>query len=327
VVADEPVSPLNSSQANRVTPQHTVVVRLSENVLQDAERATLRERSDVRMIVLGVPVRGTADTTGVVSADFAHHRAGAAFDLTLRGTAVSRTVGRKGPATVCSVVRCDFVAHKPVLFDLRRGFTAGPVTVDAQTHVVSQNVQSRLPGIRGRIVKRVAWNRIQRDRTLLDAIAESVARQRIEASFEQVAAARLAKLNTRFHELRLALAANRARQPGTEVNLFTTDRYLEICVGPAGTGHAPTLPEGELPAHPVQVWIHSSAVDADAPRLMQTWELLRRVLLPGAVAIGGAPRIELQTRRGAVPLHVETVAPWVIIGAGEPEPKVRMAAR
>jgi hypothetical protein len=191
-------------------------------------------------------------------------------------------------------------------------------------------VQSHLPGIRGRIVKRVAWNRIHRDRPLLDRIADLNARQRIEQGFERVATTRLSRLNTRFQELRLALATKSARQPNAQVEVFTTDRYLEICLGPVGAKQAPILPEHELPAHPLQVWIHSSALNAQAPPLLQSWELLRPVIV-SAVADSHARGIQLQTSPGGVPLHVATAAPWVVIGAGEPEslaePQAELATR
>jgi hypothetical protein len=313
IVSESP-SPNDSA-----TPRHAVVVRISEGLLQDTERAEINVRSDVRLVVLDTPVCGTAETTGVMSVGFARNRRDAAFDFLLRGTTVSQTVGRKGPARVCTVVASRFVAIKPVLFDLQRGFTAGRVAVDSRTSTVSRNVQASVPGIRGRLVEHVAWNRIERDRLLIDALAEMIAQQRIEMSFDTAATARLARLNSRFQELRLVLAANRARKPDSQVDLFTTNRYLEICIGPVGPKHAPALPEWEFPDHPLQVWIYSSVIGTETAQLLKTWELLRRVILPRAIETD-TQGIQLQTVRGGVPLHVATLSPWVVIGAGEPEP-------
>jgi hypothetical protein len=271
----------------------------------------------VRLNVLGTPVYGKARTNGILSADFAESPREASVYLSLRGTTLSHSTGRQGPAIVHSVVASHFVARKPVLFDLEQGFATGPVAVQARTRTVWRTVQPTVPGIRGRLVNRVAWNRINRDRQLLQRIADANARERIGATFDAAATAKLVRLNDRFQELRRALAANRARQPDTQVDLFTTDRYLEICVGPKGPKQAPMLPDGKLPAHPLQVWIHKSLVDSEAPQLLQTWDLLRRVMSPAAAepVAGG---LQLQTAQG-IPLRVIMAEPWVVLGAGEPE--------
>jgi hypothetical protein len=175
------------------------------------------------------------------------------------------------------------------------------------------------------LVERVAWNRIDRNRALLAAIADSQARQRIQTSFDAAATARLAQLNARFQELRLALAANRARQPDSQVDLFTTENHLEICIGPIGPKHAPRLPDATIPDHPLQVWINSSGMQSE-PELLRTWALLRRTILPDSAGRDGQ-QLQINTAKGSVPLQILTAAPWIVIAAGEPESTVRVAGR
>jgi hypothetical protein len=81
-----------------------------------------------------------------------------------------------------------------------------------------------------------------------------------------------------------------------------------------------------LPEHPLQVWIRGSLIDSQAPQLRQTWDVLRRVILPGTMESGDLG-VQLQTVRDGIPLRVIMASPWVAIGAGEPESSIDVEGR
>jgi hypothetical protein len=323
VVGAEPAHPLPAPR--RHTPQdappHLIVVRISPEVLRNRQRKEVERTTPVREVVLGTPAVGSADVQGEVTLDFFPDRNDAGLWLTFSGTTVSSTTSCRRPVIIHSVVTSQFTARKPITFDLDRGFRYGDATSDVRVLSTNRTVQSMVGGLRGRLVRRVAYRRLGRIDGYLQNIAERNTQQRIAESFDREADQRIAAINSAFHSLRLALQrqVDQSEEGRYGVTLNTTDRYLQIGIGPKGAAN-PQLPDEGIAQLPVQVWFHTSVFGEEAAPLVENWGTFQGVLPTPANFSGLATLLRLPRETGR-PMGVEfaTARPWVVIAAGREE--------
>ena len=81
--------------------------------------------------------------------------AGAELRCRISGKISSSTCGINGPAVIQAQANSNYVAYKYAIFDGHR-FTTTPATVQVTTCLKVEGIASRLPGLRGRLVRRVA---------------------------------------------------------------------------------------------------------------------------------------------------------------------------
>jgi hypothetical protein len=292
-----------------------LVVRVSESLVQPSRRGPVEQQTPVQMQVLGAQVSGTARTRGVISFDFTPRRGGAAFLVSFAGSTVSKTVSRSGPAVVGSTARTAFAATKEVHFTVDGGFVARPARTSVSSRRTTDSIRSTLPGLRGRIVRRVAQRRVQQNRATLNYITDATARQRITDSFDRQLGVLLHELNEKVYVVRPLLTKLRDDVDGT-LYLSTDRHYLYICLHSGQTNEpaAPVLPDGGISRQPVQVWLHSSLVGEDSAGLLRTWSVIGRFVDRAAT---GPARIAIQLAEKEVPVTLATSGPWTILGAGE----------
>lgn len=99
-----------------------------------------------------------------------------------------------GPAIIQSNAFTSYVANKRFSFDGNQ-FTTAPANVVANTRLTIIGIDSTLPHLRGRIVRRVATQRAEQSHSQAEAITRSMTEQelcqRIDADFD----ARIVELN------------------------------------------------------------------------------------------------------------------------------------
>jgi hypothetical protein len=106
------------------------------------------------------------------------------------------------------------------------------------------------------------------------------------------------------------------------VSLNTTDRYLQIGIGPKGLA-SPRLPDAEISPQPIQVWLHSSLFGDQAAWVVENWVELRAGLASPVSTPGLATLLQLpQQSDNALPLKFATAPPWVVISAGGREERI-----
>lgn len=144
--------------------------------------------------VLGAQVEGTSKATGRVSLKWTPDEREAALEIVLHGESLSTTTAAAGPAHIQSHATTPFVARKRILLDAN-GFRSLPATVEAQAHTTTDGIGSTLPGLRGRIVERVAERRVAEAQPESDRIAADDVRRRVGRAFDRAVDEHLDALN------------------------------------------------------------------------------------------------------------------------------------
>ncbi len=118
------------------------------------------------------------------------------FDVVFAGTVNSRTRGENGPVVLHGWAKTPFRATKQLTLTAD-GMRSTPTVTQALTHSVTTNIDTTLPGLRGRLAERIAWRRSAEMRPEADAIASRHAADRIRAEFDkevQLTVARMEKV-------------------------------------------------------------------------------------------------------------------------------------
>ena len=302
-------------------PTRQIVVRLSRDVFAPLVENEVDRTTDVTDVILGTSVRGRARTRGMPQLDLVPDQNRASFVVTLRGTNVSRTTGRNGPAIVYTRADTQFVATKRITFEAGKGFVAQPALIRAETRTTTEGVGATRRGFIGRIVRRRAWRRVNATRPQVDAIARQKAESRIRAAFDQSVAAKLARVN-QSTDLRTAAAILLGGEMEPRFASTTTRQYLQI-VAWSGEGPAPAFAAPKLsgPAAPVQLWVHQSIfgeTTANALKLLEQAPALNSIA-GKALAIVPAilKQFGSQQQPGLSPtLDYQAAGDWVVMQVG-----------
>jgi len=173
-----------------------VHIRVSRRLLeQNIERAVVREHAIVDNI-LGTSLRGYAQTVATTTLELQENPNQAVFDVVFAGTVTSQTQGANGPVVLHGSATTPFYATKRLTLNAE-GTHMLPTVIQARTTSVTNDIDTRLSGLRGRIAERVAWRRTAEHRSEADAIASEHAAERIRAEFDnevQLTVARIEKI-------------------------------------------------------------------------------------------------------------------------------------
>jgi hypothetical protein len=259
---------------------HVVVIRISERAFDSIAGKAVDVKNPVDDVVLGTRVHGQSHTLGKIGVSIDPDHDDASFVFTFTGKTHAKTIGRNGPAIIHSHSATEFTCKKRVLFDLENGFHAGPAEIRSQTRMVTDDVQSDRPGIRGRLVRRVAWRRVRESHEEANAIASQHARREIVAGFDETTSARLQELNERvaIGELVGELFQGVIE---TEYSVSSTNKYIQLAVRRKGSPDVPVIiPEDEVADAGVQVWVHSMLIEPRVFDSFQTYAGLRKFVMP-----------------------------------------------
>ena len=170
-------------------------VRISREVIEPLTAVKVDRKTEVNDEVLGAEVRGTCHTTGTVHVVLTPNPTKAEFELFLIGESVSDTIGTHGPARIASHAVTKYKAVKFITFD-GDSFTATPAKVTADTDLTIEDISSTEPGIRGRVVERVAERRVQRTYEESRHIAAQRVIDQVSQKFDATVQEHLDKLNS-----------------------------------------------------------------------------------------------------------------------------------
>jgi hypothetical protein len=300
-------------------PAHRLVVRVSDAMLASYLGREIDQQVAVQDVILGTAVSGSAQISGEPRVKLLDRTDGAAFHVEFRGTAVSRTVGRNGPAIIHSRSVTHFVAIKQIVYEPGKGFAGLPVQVSAQTQCYTEGIDSTRRGLIGRVVRRKAAEQVAENKALTTEIARQKAQHQIARAFERHMDERLAHLNkmAESQSLWASLAGGAGRIPYT---CGSTAGHLHI----AAAHHRPQPirlpvrgPASDVAA-PVELWIHDSLVPMASPQTKQRLEqasavgdVLGAVILPAALIKKRA--IEAATAGLVSNFTCQTIDDWVVV--------------
>ncbi len=172
------------------------ILRVSERYLEELFARDINKHTAVSRVVLGTRATGTAHTQGRADVDTKPDRDDAAFYVRITGSTKSRTVGRNGPAIIHSRAVTTWTCQKIVRFNGEE-FVTTPATIESDTQITPMGTGSSLPGLRGRIVRKVASRRVCECNSTAERISGRDTDRQVLADVDRVVDGQIAKLNAR----------------------------------------------------------------------------------------------------------------------------------
>ncbi|HEY2837925.1 MAG TPA: hypothetical protein VGJ26_02165, partial [Pirellulales bacterium] len=254
-------------------PDHLVVLRLSDRLLNSLIAKKIDRQVPVRDVILDTPIIGTARIVGQPTVKLQPSQDQARFEVEIQGTVASRTVGRNGPATIFCHSVTYFTATREVVFEPGQGFRGLESKVSAQTQCTTDNVQVSRGGPVGRIMRRRAWEEVAAKHAQATAIVRQRALARITAVFDKHMDEQIAQLNCAA-ELRAKLAQVRLDEDAKLIySCSSTPHYVEIAAlegNRARRTELPSLVEAAQAGSPIEVWINKSIVGDELAQRLET---------------------------------------------------------
>jgi len=299
-----------------------IVVRLSTDVLGSLIDKPVERRVPVDEEILETHVTGEAHVQGRPVLEASEDPVSAAFDVVLRGTVNSQTVGRNGPAVIRGRSETQFTASSRVTYLPGQGFVAAPAEVKATTRSTTDKVTSTRRGVIGRVVVRKAWEQINESRDETEAIVQERTEQRIRGEFDDLLRARLERVN-RTADVALAVRALLGdRDPHYACS--TSGGCLQIAASTSdGEDAAGSLPPLGHATGTAQIWVHNSIVGESVAQSLRKLDLVRRSVesvvrtldvVPRMIALPGEP-----TDRRLWPMNpidYATADEWIVLQVG-----------
>jgi len=243
-----------------------MVIDVSERWIAELASRLFDERSRVDLTVLGVRMRGTAQTEGGYTIRCVDGDGGLCFAIDAEGTSVSTTRGREGPALIRAVTTTDFTAR--TLVELNGQSLVGRGTsVDATMRRCDTRVDNR-SCLGRRLVRRIAKRRIRAGWAEIDRKCESQTEQRVAAALDH-------SVNQFRRDADQSLQRMQARFPWigwgddlAPVHLQTGDRVLRLTWRDGGGKmvHPFYLAVGK-PSPGLKIWIDRRALRVESRRL------------------------------------------------------------
>lgn len=133
----------------------SILLRIPASIISKSVDRDFQHTTPIQREILGTRSTGVAKCQGAVTCELVEHSKGAELRCRISGTISSSTCGINGPAVIQAQANSNYVAYKYAIFDGHR-FTTTPATVQVTTQLKVNGIASRLPGLRGRLVRRVA---------------------------------------------------------------------------------------------------------------------------------------------------------------------------
>lgn len=183
-------------------------LHVTADVLDQLVRKPIDENVPVNDVLLGIPLTGRARLTGATKLELVEDAARGVFDILLTGTAVSSTIGDAGKAKIYSRTITRFAARKRIILD-ERGLTALPATCRATAASTLDDATSSLPGLRGRLARRIGWRRASESLAEADRISARHTEAQLRRQFDAEVSVQLADANKLLRSQVRELASGR----------------------------------------------------------------------------------------------------------------------
>lgn len=158
--------------------QPNLYVNLTEELIASGAGRTIDETEPVSDVILGTQISGSGRTVGNVLIRLIPSPNSALLETVLEGVNYARTVGANGPARIGSTSRTKLIGRQRMSLDAQ-GFKALAPQAVASAHSQIHGVWSTKHGLVDRLVRRVAWKRIPRQKRQSETIASRHAERRL----------------------------------------------------------------------------------------------------------------------------------------------------
>lgn len=240
-----------------VVPADLVHVRVSADYLrQRVERAVERQNAFSDEI-LGTQVQVWATTIGRTGVKLESSDERALLSVTFAGIIGSRTVGTNGTAILHGCGETLFEARSRLVFGAA-GVHATPAAAMARTSTTTHDIESTLPGLRGRIVERAARRKSNELRPVADQIAANHAARRIATALNQELKQAAAGIERTLVDNIGKLAAQQNGKPS--IHFRSTPEYLHLVMRRAGAAEDDLHPPAVQGNPHISVRVHRLVV-------------------------------------------------------------------
>lgn len=231
-----------------------MVMRISEELLERLFARDIDKHTTVDRWVLGTHARGKAHTVGHADVDTEDSNDEAAFRVVIKGASHSRTVGHNGPAIIHTRTATHWEVVKQVRFDGER-FTTSPGTISSNTKLTPMGVDSTLPGLRGRLVRRVGSRRVCECKSTAERINQKQTSEKILSQVDEIVDSRVEQLNQRIYT-RPILKHLLPMLESPVVELSTNNKCIHIAFAGGDSQLATVCPLDRLDPSETELWIY-----------------------------------------------------------------------
>jgi hypothetical protein len=235
-------------------------VRVAGEFVAAASSRAIDETAPVHDNILGTSINGSGRTLGHTHVRLAPRADRAAFDLVIEGVNRSDTVGRNGPAIIFASGVTILKGTKRITLD-DRGLHLAATSANAETSSHVDGVASTKCGLMDRIIKKIAWKQIPKQKAEGDCIAAAHAERQFGDRVDAEAAEQIAEANRLFATQFRNPLLRRGEFPKL-LELHTDASALHLTVAQETIGKlAAPRPAPEIEgAHAIDVRLHESTI-------------------------------------------------------------------
>lgn len=276
-VVEEAVTETIKAASEGVVQDKTLVLRISRQFLRDHVPKVVSQSTPVDRCLFGARVTGEAVTNGRPVVVEGSDPADPGFEMHFAGTTTTHTVARKGPVRAYNTGHATYELQRQIHFDAH-GFRVGEASVDCDYESTLTGL-GLPPGLRGRLVRRLAMPQIQETKPAADAIALRDLQAEVLAAFEEKTDRLVSDLNKRLPwQATLAIVAPNGSERVR--HLTTTPAYVEIR-STVVDSVIPNLPsESQDLRAPIELWVLGEPSPVVSAELIALWGLSKLSLPP-----------------------------------------------
>ncbi len=287
-----------------------MILRVSERYLKELFARDIDKRMPVTRVILGTRARGTAHTKGRADVNTKPAKDDAAFYVRISGSTTSRTVGHNGPAIIHSHSVTTWTAQKIVRFDGGE-FVTSPATITSKTNITPLGADSSLPGLRGRLVTRIATRRAIELNCTAERLSGNQTEAQVLADVNRIVDGRLKKLNERI-ESRPIMSFLLPKLDSVGIKFSTSSNCINISfAGGENSPLARVCPVHGVDPSDTELWFQTALIskpEGEIPQMIDDAGAWVAEMLPDIKI----PFIDLTGEDGVIPVNVEVVDGWVV---------------
>ena len=310
-VIENEKKPEDVMPSKEATLRGVMILRVSERYLEELFARDIDRHSQVSRVVLGTRATGTAHTQGRADVDTKPDHDDAAFYVRINGSTHSRTVGHNGPAIIHSRTLTTWTCQKIVRFNGEE-FVTSPATIESETHITPLGAGSNLPGIRGRIVSRVATRKARECNSTAERISGRDTDRQVLGDVDRIVDQQIAKLNDRV-ESRPFMSFLLPKLDDVGVQFSTSSNCINISfAGGDASPLAKVCPVEGVDPSDTELWFQTALIappQGEIPKMIDNAGAWVAEQLPEV----GIPGIDLTGKQGVLPVNVQVVDGWVVV--------------
>ena len=205
----------------------SVYIELSGKFLNEFIQVPINQQQRVNERILGTPVDGNAQTTGVATIGLIPSREYASFEVIVSGQSDSLTTGRQPLINVHSDGTTWFEARKPLRIGTS-GIELFKAQAKAKSTVNRSSVSTEIPGRVGRLVGRITARVVELQQPKIDSAASERAAYRAATDLDQRINGEVMRVQKVLTEIAPGLADGK---PIVPIRFRTSSNKLGILIG------------------------------------------------------------------------------------------------